>query len=256
MKKWLTKLTPGWLTLLDQWLLTHHPILWRSRVLWLLVLAVPAALILFGLGLLWPTSPLHPVIEPIGRYVLNDHHTSGWTSAMAVLVMAYWGYLQFRYRGDYPGFKGLMAKWGVYLLGGFLMLPVLITAFPYGELLRHAYGMMDQEDVEQVAANGYYAYGVTFPPGTTAEEFRTMLLSRQLEEAHEHYRAMVRGEQAMILARYEDKSSSWNLGSRGTYVQRAVPASEVRGDFSKLNRIYGFQRNLLHTWPAVVDSTY
>ena len=267
MKTWLKKLTPTWLTRLDQWLLTHHPMLWRSRVLWLLALAVPATLILFGLGLLWPTSTLDPVIRPVGRYSVDNRDVFGWTLAMAVLVMAYWGYLQFRYRGDYPGFKGLMANWGVYLLGGFLMLPVLTTSFSYGELLRQAYGVMDQEDIDELQRAGYYAYGMSFSDEASFQQTTQQPDAKRLAAAQQRFKAWVVEEhdwnermysiddhwsdleivEDYLLANHLDEPAEYHSGS---------PRGAGQLDHSELFNLYSFQRTEMPSWPSLVDSNY
>ncbi|MEM9983938.1 MAG: hypothetical protein AAF804_02480 [Bacteroidota bacterium] len=264
MKTWLKNLIPAWLTRLDQWLLTHHPMLWRSQVLWLLALAVPATLILFGLGLFWPTSTVDPVIEPVGRYLVNDRDVFGWILAMGVLAMAYWGYLQFRYRGDYPGFKGLMANWGVYLLGGFLMLPVLTTAFSYGELLRHAYGMMDQEDIDELQKNSYYAYGISFSDEASLLQTVQQPSKDRLAAAQQRFRTWVNEEHTWNKELYslddywshtdivEEYVLEDHLGE--PYVNS--PRGVIQSHYAKLHKLYLLQRTRIPRWAAIVDSNY
>lgn len=260
MKRWLDRLTPTSLRRLDTWLLTHHPVLWRSRGHYVLFYALLAAAGFFLAGLLMPLNLQDLPLPPVGRYDVADRSAFILPMLGVLLALAYWGYLQYQYRGERPGLRGNLGTLGILMVGSLVLMSLVPQALPTGQLVQTAYFTMDQADLETVESHDFYVYGLAFPQEHDPAQVVTIQSHERLAEAEARFRQLVRNEGWLQQQNYLDDSR------RGEYYygirHLAEDAWEMQGweqhsyrDYDPFD-LYEFQREDLVYLPGLVDTTY
>lgn len=128
------KIKPVVLQKLDNYLLTHYPIIWQTKIHWIAFYSLGLFGLFYIFGDVFDYEPKPSVIEPLDRmgrpllYDGRDPRFFGTTpSVLAVLVVFFWLYTQSRHKLDYSRLrlKGFMAiTWLNYTCLVLIFLPV------------------------------------------------------------------------------------------------------------------------------------
>lgn len=171
IKPWLV---PPFLQKLDGYLLDHYPDVWRTRGHYVLFYSLSAILLLFLAGFVWPQKMTDWVVDPIDPIRLNTEWPYFAPSFLLVFLAGlFWIRNQYQLKNEASDWKETLRILLVYALCFFMMLGGVTVALRMGTIVRAAWGLMDQEDIDYLEENDFFVYGFVPIEGDTSLEFST-----------------------------------------------------------------------------------
>ena len=145
---------PSFLTRFDAWLLAHQPVIWRTKIHYLLFYLPIAAVILYIAGRSYPMQ--------IADYIGYNHNpptasVMGFVGILSLCLIVFWWFQIRKFPKPSGDPKSFMTEIGIYTLS-FALFWWTFMAYPFGISYKQAYGvgqeLMKQKDY--IRSQGYF----------------------------------------------------------------------------------------------------
>lgn len=159
ISKWLI---PGFLRRFDDYLLESHPVIWRTRGHFVLFYSIISIILLFIGGFFYPVSLTDPTVDPVQPiYIgIDSIPFSLIPLIIGIISILYWAYFQYRSFQQDPTPAKVFLTLGIYAVGLFTILALIPIAFRMGTIVRTAYFLMDERDIQHLEENDFFLYGM------------------------------------------------------------------------------------------------
>jgi len=138
MKRIFNYLIPPFLRRFDNFLLENHPVVWRTRIHFVLFYSILAAVVLFVAGYCYPVSATNLTVAPIEPINIARESYYFVSLAFAIVGILYWAYTQYILKVSKESLKSIFTRLGLYAVGLYTILALDTTAFRMGMIVRTA----------------------------------------------------------------------------------------------------------------------
>lgn len=151
-------LIPKFLKRLDTWLLERYPFVWQTHAHYLFFYSLSIAPILFIIGFFYPTSPNDIAIDPIKPIVLSSDMFFILTLyVLAILLLIIFG--DSNKKIIFNTYKQVLLVLSIQSTCLWVILSITAPAFRLGNLVRSAFFLIDDVDIEYWEKNDHFLYG-------------------------------------------------------------------------------------------------
>lgn len=197
IKRWLV---PPFLKRWDTYLLTHYPVLWHSRAIWIVFYGLTSAVILFAAGFFYPLDAQHLTVDPIRTIEIERDAYYWYTVLFLSLGLLYWAFHQYPLGFPFSQAKEVLLTVSLYALCFWVLLGITAPAFRMGTIYKTAYHWMSDEDLKSLEESGIYPYGFVLLESDTA--FTTPPADTFFQRREEILKAIVRVEDTLLQNSY------------------------------------------------------
>ncbi len=204
-------LLPGFLRHLDAFLLSSYPLVWRTRVHFVLFYGMLGAVLLFLLGYNASLSATNLLVDPIKPIEMLKDDQYHWAFTALLPFLLFWGYTQ--YQSGYPFYKAkdTLLTLLIYTVCCWFLLGITAPAYRMGTIYKTAQWMDDKDetgktDLERFDSSGIYPFGFVLLKSDTAVESQQNSFYQRRESI---FKEIWRTEDTLLLHRYDKDTTFW-----------------------------------------------
>lgn len=154
-----TILVPKFLRDFDNYLLCNHPVVWRSKALFVLFYGLIGAILLFIMGFTYNINAQNLIVEPLVMIELGYDKYHIWACFITFFGILRWAASQYQLGFPFTKIKDTLLTLLLYIVCFSVLFGLTTPAFRLGTIVKTAYFWMDDKDVEYLDTCGIYPYG-------------------------------------------------------------------------------------------------
>ncbi len=195
----------------DDYLLTHYPVVWRTKALFVLVYGLLGAIVLFAAGYFYPIDAQHLSVDPVKPIDISTDLSYLFVLLFISFGLFYWAYQQHQLGFLFTKMKHVLLTLAIYVVCFWVVLGFTAPAFRMGTIVRTA-NWINQEDLDTLENSGIYPYGFVFLNSDTSMFLTDTLIPTDSHFFQRRERVMdsiCAIENILLQNRYNTDSTFW-----------------------------------------------